>query len=211
MCSTTRDFHLCAGSWTLALSWLSSLSREPAHRNVRESLTETLTRHDDNLLTELSCNKRSRWRMWCCHQKLTRSIWEGPKEGGCQPIVCLVKLTWKNLGRAKRRREETTCPAHLPETLTLESILAERCERHQGGPWVRSNMRHARWLSRDNPETNPITIKPETAGHVAEQFFWVPLPCCSLPGCPFPIKSFAMSVHVSPWTIHLRVLDKSPL
>ena len=50
------------------------------------------------------------------------------------------------------------------------------------------------WLAKDKPETNPIT-----------------LPYCSLPGCPFPIKSLALSAHVSPWTIHFRVLDKSPL
>ena len=28
-------------------------------------------------------------------------------------------------------------------------------------------------LAKDNPETNPITIKPETASHMAEQFPWV--------------------------------------
>ena len=67
------------------------------------------------------------------------------------------------------------------------------------------------WLAKDNPETNPITIKPKTASHVAELFSWVPLPCCSPPGCPFPIKSLALSAHVSPWTIHFRVLDKSPV
>ena len=66
-------------------------------------------------------------------------------------------------------------------------------------------------LAKDNPETNPITIKPETASHMAEQFSWVPLPCCSPPGGPFPIKSLALSAHVSPWTIHFRVLDKSPV
>ena len=60
------------------------------------------------------------------------------------------------------------------------------------------------WVAKDNLETNPITIK-------WEQFSWVPLPCCSLPGCPFPIKSLALSAHVSPWTIHFRVLDKSPV
>ena len=31
-------------------------------------------------------------------------------------------------------------------------------------------------LIKDNQETNPITIKPETASHAAEQFCWVPLP-----------------------------------
>src|SRR5574337_212525 len=58
---------------------------------------------------------------------------------------------------------------------------------------------------------NPITIKPETASHVAEHFSWVPLPYCSPPGCPFPIKSLALSAHVSPQTIHFLVLDKSPV
>src|SRR5574340_1160772 len=41
--------------------------------------------------------------------------------------------------------------------------------------------------------------------------FWVPLPYCFPPGCPFPIKSLALSAHVSPRTIHFRVLDKSPV
>ena len=39
----------------------------------------------------------------------------------------------------------------------------------------------------------------------------VHLPYCSAPGCPFPRKSLALSVHVSPWTIHFQVLDKSPV
>ena len=67
------------------------------------------------------------------------------------------------------------------------------------------------WLAKDHPETNLITIKPETASHVAEQFSWVPLPYWSPRGCPFPIKSLALSAHVSPRTIHFRVLDKSPV
>ena len=29
--------------------------------------------------------------------------------------------------------------------------------------------------------------------HVAEQFSWIPLPYCSPPGCPLPIKSLALS------------------
>ena len=49
------------------------------------------------------------------------------------------------------------------------------------------------WLAKDHPETNPITIKLETVSHAAEQFSWVPLPYCSPPGCPFPIKSLALS------------------
>ena len=66
-------------------------------------------------------------------------------------------------------------------------------------------------MAKDHPETNPITIKPETASHAAEQFSWVPLAYCSPPGCPFPIKSLALSAHVSPRTIHFQVLDKSPV
>ena len=66
------------------------------------------------------------------------------------------------------------------------------------------------WLAKDNPETNPITIKKtETMSQVAEQFSWVPLPYCSPPACLFSIKSLALSAHVSLRTIHFRVLDKS--
>ena len=46
---------------------------------------------------------------------------------------------------------------------------------------------------------------------MAEQFSWFPLPCCSPPQCPFPVKSLALSAHVSPRTIHFRALNKSPL
>ena len=37
------------------------------------------------------------------------------------------------------------------------------------------------WLARDNSETNPATIKPQTVNHEADQFSWVPLLCCFLP------------------------------
>ena len=67
------------------------------------------------------------------------------------------------------------------------------------------------WLAKNHPETNPIIIKPETTSHAAEQFSWVPSPYCSPPGCPFPIKSLALSVYVSPRTIHFWLLDKSPV
>ena len=67
------------------------------------------------------------------------------------------------------------------------------------------------WVAKDNPETNPITIKPETASHLAEQCSLVPLPSCSLFGPSFPVKSLALSAHVSLHTSHYWVLDKSPL
>ena len=69
------------------------------------------------------------------------------------------------------------------------SILAER---EPSGKTLESER-----LAKDNPEANPITIKPETVSHAAEQFSWVPLPCCPPPGCPFPIKSLALSARVS--------------
>ena len=67
------------------------------------------------------------------------------------------------------------------------------------------------WLAKGNLGDNPITIKPEIASHVAELFSWLPLPYCSTPGCPFPIKSLALSADVFPRTIHFQVLGKSPV
>ena len=43
---------------------------------------------------------------------------------------------------------------------------------------------------------DPITIKPETLSHMAEQFSCIPLPSCSLPKCHFPIKSLVLSACV---------------
>ena len=103
------------------------------------------------------------------------------------------------------------CPVNFPETLTLETILAERCKHHQGGPSVRSNISQERWLISNNPEAKHIIIKPETAHHVAEQSFWFLLPSCPPPKSPFTIKYFALSVHVSPWTFHFQMLDRSLL
>ena len=56
------------------------------------------------------------------------------------------------------------------------------------------------WLTRDNLETNPITINSETVSHLAEQFSWLPLPSCFQPGLPFPIKSLALQ--------HMRLLGQ---
>ena len=66
-------------------------------------------------------------------------------------------------------------------------------------------------LARDNLEINHITVKPETGSHAAEQSSWVPLPCCSPPRRPFPVKSLAFLAYVSPWIIHFQMLDKSTL
>ena len=71
---------------------------------------------------------------------------------------------------------------HLPESFLLAST------RKDSG---------SEWLAKDNPETNPVTIRPKTASHLAELFSWVPLPYCSPLGCPFQIKCLALSAHVS--------------
>ena len=62
---------------------------------------------------------------------------------------------------------------------------------------------------KDNLETNPITIKPETVSHEVEQFFWFPLPYWSLLR-PFPVKSLALSAHVFPQIVDFQGLEKSP-
>ena len=95
----------------------------------------------------------------------------------------------------RKGQKETPHSDHLPESFLLASTRKDS---------------ESEWFAKDNLETNPITIKPKTSSHVAEQFFWVPIPYCSPLGLPFPIESLALSAHVSPRTIHFRVLDKSP-
>ena len=104
----------------------------------------------------------------------------------------------------ERSKGDTTCPTTSQNpSLWHPSWLNKVCTTRKDS--------ESEWLAKDNRETNPITIKPETASHVAEQFSWVPLPWRAPPGCPFPRKSLALSEHVSPRTIHFRVLDKSPV
>ena len=84
----------------------------------------------------------------------------------------------------------TPCVQPPPRILLMVSILAEKCMSHQEGLWVRM-------IGQRQPENNPITVKPKTASHVAEQFSWVPLHYCSLPGRTFPIKFLALWARVS--------------
>jgi len=98
--------------------------------------------------------------------------------------------------REKSKGDTTCLTTSLKPSCWHSSWLNKACTSRKDS--------ESEWLAKDNLETNPITIKPE-------QFPWVPLTYCSLPGHPFPIKSLALSAHVSPWTIHFRVLDKSPL
>ena len=108
-------------------------------------------------------------------------------------------------GRVQERSKgDTTCPTTSQNpSLWHPSWLNKACTTRKDS--------ESEWLAKDNLETNPITIKPKTVSHVGEKFSWVPLPYCSPPGCPFPIKSLALSAHVPPRTIHFWVLDKSPV
>ena len=105
-------------------------------------------------------------------------------------------------GRVQERSKgDTTCPTTSQNPLWHPSWLNKTCTTRKDS--------ESEWLAKDNPETNPITIKLETASHVAEQFSWVLWPSCSPPRCPFPKKSLAMPARVSPRTIHIRMLDQS--
>ena len=108
-------------------------------------------------------------------------------------------------GRVQERSKgDTTCQTTSQNpSLWHPSWLNKACTTRKDSD--------SEWLAKDNPETNPITIKPKTASHVTKLFSWVPLPYCFPPGCPFPVKSLILSAHVSPPTIHFWVLDKSPV
>ena len=146
--------------------------------------------------------------------------WNRPPWPGTMITICISYLVTggpgkecrtshdqlEELGKSQKERGDSS-PYVLPTSqnppLWNPSWLSDACATRKDP--------ESEWLARDNPETNPITIKPESVSHMAEQSSWVSLPCCCPPGCPFPIKSLALSARVSHWTIHFRVLDKSPL
>ena len=83
-------------------------------------------------------------------------------------------------GRIRERSKGDASPYVLPTSQNPSrwnpSWLSDACTTRKDP--------ESEQLARDNPETNPITIKPENASHMAEQFSWVPLPCCSPAGAP---------------------------
>ena len=151
-----------------------------------------LARHDNNRLHKL------------CHHRsfLIRNM------------VLLPKTNQENSGRAKRRKETPAHNMSCQSQRNPHTRINLGCKIHAPPGKTLSQTKYGHEQD-DWPETtrkgNPIIIKPEAANHMAEQFSWVPLPCYSPPGLPFPIKCFALMVHVSPRTIHFQVLDKSPL
>ena len=100
--------------------------------------------------------------------------------------------------------EVNTSPHVLPESFSMEpSCLSNACMTRKDP--------ESEWLDKDNLQTKPITVKPETVSHRAEQFSRVSLPSYSPPRGPFLIKFLSLLACASPWTIHFWVLDKSPL
>ena len=87
----------------------------------------------------------------------------------------------------ERSKGDTTCLTTSQNPLWHPSWLNKVCT-------TRKDFESER-LAKDNLETNPITIKLETASHVAELFSWVPLPYCSPPECPFP-KNLLLCQHM---------------
>ena len=77
--------------------------------------------------------------------------------------------------------------------------------------WTTKKDAESEWLAKDNPETNPITMKPEAVATWQSSPPGFPYPTTLQLRGPFPIKSLALPAHLSPWTIHFWVLDKSPL
>ena len=104
----------------------------------------------------------------------------------------------------ERSKGDTTCPTTSQNPPLWRPSWLKEAGTTRKDP-------ESEWLAKDNPETNSFTRKPKTVTPVAEWFSWVPSPSCSPPRYPFPLKSLAFSAHVSPQTIHFRVLDKSPV
>ena len=99
----------------------------------------------------------------------------------------------------ERSKGDTTCPTTSQNPSCWHpSWLKEACITRKDS--------ESEWLAKDNPETNPIPMKPGATWQSCSS--WVPLTYRSPPGCPFPVKSLASS---APRTIHFRVLDKSPV
>ena len=110
--------------------------------------------------------------------------WNRPPWPGTTVTICMSCFTTGGPGKEQgtnkppptrraqeRSKGDTTCPTTSQNpSLWHPSWLSKTCTTRKDS--------ESEWLAKDNPETNPITIKPETASHAAEQS-WVPLPYCS--------------------------------
>ena len=121
-----------------------------------------------------------------CHGK--HADWNRPPWPGTIVTICMSCFVTgdpeKEYGTSKppptgrvreRLKEDTACPSTSQNPSRWHpSWLSDTCATRKNS--------ELEWLAKDHPETNPITIKPETASHAAEQFSWVPLPTALHPG-----------------------------
>ena len=97
------------------------------------------------------------------------------------------------------KKSQKGTPGALPPPRTHPAIHLGRVTSEPPGRTLRQN---------DWPET---IWEHEPGSHAAEQSSWVPAPCCSPPGRPFPVKPLALSISVCPQIINFPPLDKSSL
>ena len=76
----------------------------------------------------------------------------------------------------ERSKGDTTCLTTSLNPLWHPSWLSDACTSRKDS--------ESGWLTKDNPETNPITMKPEAESHMAEQSSWVPSPAALRPRTP---------------------------
>ena len=82
-------------------------------------------------------------------------------------------------GPGKEHRTNTPSPTgRVRERSKGDATCPSTCKNpscwHPSWLGVTTKDPESEWLAKDNLETNPITIKPETVSHVAEQFSWFP-------------------------------------
>ena len=100
--------------------------------------------------------------------------WNRPPWPGTIGTICMSCVSWQEvlvknteltshpqLEELWKDQKETPRVQPPPRILLPGNILAEQGMHHQEGLWVE-------WLAKDNPKTNPITIKSKAVSHMAE-------------------------------------------
>ena len=112
-----------------------------------------------------------------------------------------LKTNQEDLGGAHRREESTNLPGSLMRNLSWlrDAHTTRTLSQTKHGPIKMTGQRQrGKW---------PHSYKTWDCKPHGRAVLLGSLTCCSLPQCPFPVKSLALSAHVSPGTIHFPVLD----